>query len=395
MKTISIEVALQRYKNKIPLKQKSFNDGNELVLNIVTLSWDFRGKANNRGISFQIAKLEDTPLELAQAMRDHIQQQLRLGVHHSIALETFQKSPKAENVETVDECFDELHKRRLVNTHQSHEKIRRNYYNHISPKIGKMKLSEVRVAHIDALMFSLSSEGVKAAILTILRKIFEFAYSNDLVDKNRIRDLKRKDYGIKSRKGGKTLAPQLLPVFFASCKKHEIARVDLLAIFLFLALAVRKRELVQAPWDEFNLDIGIWDLPEERAKEGVSIAIPLCKEVIAWLRELKSYSPKSKYLFPARKQSDSPTIDPSTLNYALEPVLKELKINVHGKRHLAYTLLEKLKVPKDVREMCLNHRDENRGDDPYSHWAFYEERQEALEELAKLISEHAPANPFL
>lgn len=90
-----VELA-ERHKSGEKLRQKSYNDGYELVLiidpNTGKASWWFRGKGTNRGINFKLACLKDVDHEQAKEIRDHVQAELNRGVHHKIALETFEKT---------------------------------------------------------------------------------------------------------------------------------------------------------------------------------------------------------------------------------------------------------------------------------------------------------------
>jgi len=63
---------------------------------------------------------------------------------------------------------------------------------------------------------------------------------------------------------------------------------------------VRKSELTEATWAEFDLKMAVWSLPNERSKSGVGIDISLPPIVIEWLNELKVRACGSDYVFPNR-----------------------------------------------------------------------------------------------
>ncbi len=48
--------------------------------------------------------------------------------------------------------------------------------------------------------------------------------------------------------------------------KDSFTRENYLACALLLCLGVRKAELTEARWDEFNLDKALWRLPADRSK---------------------------------------------------------------------------------------------------------------------------------
>lgn len=69
----------------------------------------------------------------------------------------------------------------------------------------------------------------------------------------------------------------------------SFSRDNYVACALLLLLAVRKSELTEAPWSEFNLEDKKWFLPKARSKSGVGIVIPLPPLAIEILEELTEH----------------------------------------------------------------------------------------------------------
>ena len=97
----------------------------------------------------------------------------------------------------------------------------------------------------------------------------------------------------------------------------SFSRDNYLACALLLLLAVRKSELTEAPWSEFNLEDKKWFLPKERCKSGVGIVIPLPPLAIEILEELKVRAWDSPYVFPNRRTSKKQHMGKDTLNRAI------------------------------------------------------------------------------
>ncbi len=96
---------------------------------------------------------------------------------------------------------------------------------------------------------------------------------------------------------------------FKVFREHSdsFSRDNYLACALLLLLAVRKSELTEAPWSEFNLKDKKWFLIKERSKSGVGIVIPLPPLAIEILEELKVRAWDSPYVFPNRRTSQNRT----------------------------------------------------------------------------------------
>lgn len=69
---------------------------------------------------------------------------------------------------------------------------------------------------------------------------------------------------------------------------------------LLLVSGARVNEVVQAGWDEFDLDAKLWTLPEARSKNHRTLLTPLTPLAIELLAELRDMFPGSAWLFPAR-----------------------------------------------------------------------------------------------
>jgi integrase len=68
---------------------------------------------------------------------------------------------------------------------------------------------------------------------------------------------------------------------------------------LFATCGQRTNEIVQAPWSEFNLPAGVWEIPASRTKNKRAHRIPLTGLAIALLEELRAAYP-GDWLFPCR-----------------------------------------------------------------------------------------------
>lgn len=175
----------------------------------------------------------------------------------------------------------------------------------------------------------------------------------------------------------------------------EMNRENALAIRLLLATAVRSGELRTAKWSQFDFDRDVWSIPT--TKTGPGIQIPLTPPVTAWLQELKQRSGKSEFVLPVRgdyknasAKGDRP-INPNTIAAAVEFWLNTYKPTVrrftpHDLRSTAKSQMRALGVPRDVSEMCLNHKLPGI-EGIYDVHTYFEERKQALTVWADFLVE--------
>lgn len=123
---------------------------------------------------------------------------------------------------------------------------------------------------------------------------------------------------------------------------------------LLVMLFCRPSELREAQWDEFDLDEAVWNIPEQRMKKRREHIIPLPRQAVALLKELKDLSGHSDYLFPSRSNQHKPKSD-TVFIMALRRLGYEGRQTPHGFRHIASTLLNNKGFDERHIEAALAH----------------------------------------
>jgi integrase len=201
-------------------------------------------------------------------------------------------------------------------------------------------------------------------------------------------------------------AEELAKMMVAMRERVSFGRQNELAVYLLLALCVRKMELLSAQWQEFDLAQGVWSLQPSRTKRKLAIDIPLAPPVLAWLAELKVFAAGSAYLFPARRlihtkqglprQNRYAHVSPDTLNAAVKRLdLKDMAhFTVHDMRRTARTHLAALGVGREVAERALNHKVRDI-EGVYNQYDYFDERQKALGRWAEVLASAGAASPVV
>lgn len=159
-----------------------------------------------------------------------------------------------------------------------------------------------------------------------------------------------------------------------------------LLIKLQMMVATRPTEMRTATWDEFDFKTGLWTIKPERMKMGVEHVIPLPKQALVALKQLKTLTGYSQYLFPSPTKSG--TLSEGTANKALKLLWPEYLIQPHGFRHLFSTHAnEHDHQQKDIIEAALAHRDTNRIRATYNKATYLKERLALAQWYADYLDE--------
>jgi integrase len=132
------------------------------------------------------------------------------------------------------------------------------------------------------------------------------------------------------------------------------------ALQLMAILFPRPGELRAAEWTDFDFEAQVWTIPAERTKMRRAHRLPLPRQAITILRQLKPITDAGKLVFPSVRSSQRP-ISENTMNAALRRLgYGKDQATPHGFRATASTLLnESGKWNPDAIERQLGHLEGN------------------------------------
>lgn len=134
----------------------------------------------------------------------------------------------------------------------------------------------------------------------------------------------------------------------------------------------RPGELRHAEWTEFDFDAAVWSIPAEKMKMRRPHRVPLSRQSLDLLRELKVITGNGRWLFPSVRTVLRP-ISENTLNAALRRLgYASADMSAHGFRAMAATRLNEMgRWNPDVIERQLAHQESNAVRRAYTHATEY------------------------
>lgn len=156
------------------------------------------------------------------------------------------------------------------------------------------------------------------------------------------------------------------------------------ALWLVPYTFMRSQELRGARWEEIDLDGAMWHVPAERMKMKRAHDVPLARQVVEKLRELKRTS-SGPFLFPSGGKGGFITAEGLRKTLIQIGYAKE-EICIHGLRATASTLLnESGKYRPDVIETQLAHSNKDAIRAAYNHAQYIPERRKMMQEWADYL----------
>lgn len=187
-------------------------------------------------------------------------------------------------------------------------------------------------------------------------------------------------YALKNKrvKNLASLTASEMPEFLRKVRTYPSDAQTHYAIILIMLTGVRVSELLQAKWDEFDLEGCKWDIPEERMKNRLPHRVPLTDMMIAELQALR-LTHNQDLLFPHRLNNKEPMRSESIL-----AVIKRCgyagRMTTHGFRSLFSTVLNESNLfNPDAIERQLAHVPQNRIRSAYNRAQYWDERVKIME----------------
>lgn len=228
----------------------------------------------------------------------------------------------------------------------------------VRPAIGRKALAEIRGADMVALLEKVAARTYSTAdrIYTMLSMIFKFGVARAMLDENPMLGLSPRAILGKAPPVRKRVALTDDELRAMLAALPAVGRQNALAVRILLATCVRRSELIQARVEHVDLDAGRWTIPDENAKSGRGIVVPLAPTVVELFREMIGIAQLigSPWVYPSTTPRNHST--PTRLNRALGRLDADVrKFSPHDLRSTARSHLGKLGVDIVVAERCLNH----------------------------------------
>ena len=115
--------------------------------------------------------------------------------------------------------------------------------------------------------------------------------------------------------------------------------------------------------------------------------VPLSRQAVAVLEELRLYSGEGKYLFPSIRTDVRPISEVTMLNALRRMGYEKHEMSVHGFRSLASTLLNERGYNRDWIERQLAHGERNEVRAAYNYAEYLPERRRMMQEWADYLDE--------
>ena len=271
--------------------------------------------------------------------------------------------------------------------HHASDVLRRLESN-LFPEIGSEPIAEVAAPMLLAAVRKIEHRGaydLAHRVLQVASQVFRYGVATGRCQRDPAPDLRGALTPHKSKHQA-AVAPEELPALLRAIDGYgELGdKLTAYALRLLVLTFVRTNELIGAEWSELDLDSAVWIIPATRMKMKTEHVVPLSRQAIEVLREIRAIGCSSRYLFPGRNP-DKP-ISNNTMLFALYRLGYKGKMTGHGFRAVASTILNEGGFRADVIERQLAHCERNEIRGAYNRAEYLAERRKMMQQWADMLN---------
>lgn len=377
-------------------------DGGGLYLEVTPSGgkhWRYRFRLGGKESLFVIGEYPQVKAADARRRRDDARQLVKQGInptHQRKLDETTRKYERATTFEAVAAEWYGAKSGAWSVGYAGH--VDTILKNDINPRIGALPIKDIKTPIIHEVLRKIEArQAPTRAILArqIIGSVFKLAIITHRAEYNVVDPLKG-EIARRVVEHRKHLRDDDLPDFLRKLEDYSGHQTTAIALKLLLLTAVRPGELCGAPWREFNIDKAEWRIPAGRMKMNEEHVVPLSRQVLELLKQLRDLTGHAEYLFPTQG-TKSQTMPTATLRNAVTKLGFSDRFSPHGARGTFSTMCNEAGFRPDVIERQLAHAERNQVRASYNQAEYMPERRQMMQQWAdKLDSLKAGAQviPF-
>ena len=356
------------------------------------LAYRFAGKQK----TLALGVYPTVTLSSARGARQIAKQQLSSGTDPGDAKKRAKRAAKLSSENAFEPTAREFIQKQGNRWSERHQK---NYLRRLEidifPGIGKRPIADIDAPELLDVLRKIENRGAFDLAHRLLQRssqIFRYGIATGRCSRDPAADL-RGALTPHVRQNMPAVKTDDLPDLFKKIEAYDGELQTRLGLKMLALTFVRTNELIQATWEEFNVDDAMWIVPAHRMKKVRGRAsvqldkdhlVPLAHQTLSILAELRVLNGGSRYVFTGR--NDRTCMSNNTLLYALYRMGYRRKMSGHGFRAIASTILhEQSAFDSEVIERQLAHIERNSTKAAYNRAEHVQKRREMMQWYANYL----------
>src|SRR5215813_5200413 len=268
-------------------------------------SGGFKYRIHGKEKLLALGKWYTISLREARDLRDEWKKVLAKGLDPSVVRQKAKRDAAFRNTNSFEAVAREWYRKqeKIWVPHHAADVLRRLEAN-LFPDLGNRPIAEITPPDLLSAVRKIEHRGahdLAHRVLQVASQVFRYGVATGRRERDPAPDLRGALTPHRS-KNQAAVAPEEVPGLLQAIDRYaEIGgRQTSLALRLLALTFVRTGELIRAEWSEFELegDTPVWLVPAARMKMRTEHVVPLSRQAVAVLRELRVLAGESRYVLP-------------------------------------------------------------------------------------------------
>jgi integrase len=350
--------------------------------------WRLKYRHGGKEKRLSLGVYPDVPLKEARERRDEARKLLATGVDPS----ENRKATRAAEADRATNSFEIIAREWLAKnsaiwsvTHS--DKIRRLFERDVFPWMGGRPIAEITAPELLKVLRRIEGRGAVETSHRALGncgQIFRYGVATGRCERDVAADLRGALAKVEGGHFAAATEPNQLAKILRMMDGYDGTFVVRSALRLAPLVFVRPGELRKAEWKDIDLDKAEWRYTVTKTK--TAHIVPLSRQAIEILRELKALTGRSSFVFPGARSNKRPMSDNAILAAMRRMDIGAEEMTGHGFRAAARTILDEiLKVRPDFIEHQLAHAVKDPNGRAYNRTAHLVERSLMMQTWADYL----------
>lgn len=373
-------------------KVRKLSDGGGLYLEVKpngAKTWRFRFERLGRERVLTFGRYPEMSLKEARDKARETRSQVDAGVviplPSAARRETEAPAPPQD---TFEQITREWHTRQSIIWVAGHsEKVLRRFELYLFPWIGATPIRDLTAPAVLRCLRRIEDQGsIETAhrALQTCSQVFRYAIATGRAERDVAADLRGALTPSKEVHRAAILDPAGVGALLRSIDAYPKLVTRLALVFGALTF-VRPKELRLAEWEELDEERAEWRIPGLKMKMREQHIVPLARQSLEVVQELRWLTGEGRYLFPSSRTTERPMSEATVLAALRALGYGKEEMCGHGFRAMASTLLNENGWSSDVIERQLAHAERNKVRAAYNRAQFLPERRKMMQAWADYL----------
>ncbi len=350
--------------------------------------WRMKYRVMGREKLLSIGVYPDVSLAVARQKRDEARRSLAAGDDPGAIKKAEKQARKIATANTFESIAREWHKAKADRwSLRYREEIISTFEMDIFPYIGIKPIADIKPLELLETLKRMEKRGALEKMRKVRQRcgeVFRYAIITGRAEYNPAPDLAGA-LAVHKKQHLPFLTAQELPSFLEDLAGYTGSVITKTATYLIMYTGVRTQELRFARWQDIDLENAMWEVPAEHMKMRRPHKVPLSRQAISLLKQLKPITGHYPFIFIGRNDQRKP-ISKESINQVIELLGYKGRLTGHGFRHTMSTILHEQGFNSAWIELQLAHVDKNAIRGAYNHAQYLEGRREMMQWYADYLS---------